>query len=254
MASEAVRRQFDRSAAAYGTSPIFAAGHDLALMVDAATPTAAMTVLDVGTAAGHTAFAFAPHVREVVGTDVSPGMIAEAERQAAARGITNVRFAEADLTALPYPDAAFDLVTCRMVTHHLPALAPLLTDIARVLRPGGQFVVDDVISPENAALAAWLHTVERLRDPSHGRDWTLSEWVAAGEAIGVPFAVVAEWALPLDFADWTTRQQTPPDAVAALERLFDAATPDVRETFAVVGPPERGFRLLCALLRGIKHG
>ena len=101
---EAIRRQFDRAAAAYGTSPIFAQGHDLALMVEAAAPTAEMTVLDVGCAAGHTAFAFAPHVREVVGVDLSAAMLAEAARQAAARGITNVRWEEASAAALPYAD------------------------------------------------------------------------------------------------------------------------------------------------------
>jgi len=250
--SDVVQRQFNRAAAAYGTSPIFAAGHDLALMVEAAQPTAAMTVLDVGTAAGHTAFAFAPQVREVVGTDVSAGMLAEAARQAAARGLTNVRFESADLAALPFADAAFDIVTCRLVVHHLPTLAPMLHDIARVLRPGGQFVVVDTISPEDAGLADFLNRVEQLRDPSHGRDWSLSEWQAAGEAIGVPLAVVTQWLLSLDFADWTARQQTPSEAIAALEHLFDAATPAARAQFEVVGPPTRSFRLPCALLRGVK--
>ncbi len=246
--SDVVQRQFDRAAAAYGTSPIFAAGHDLALMVEAAQPTAAMTVLDVGTAAGHTAFAFAPHVREIVGTDVSAGMLAEATRQAESRGLTNVRFEAADLAALPFPDAAFDIVTCRFVVHHLPALAPMLLDIARVLKPGGQFVVVDTVSPEDASLADFLNTVERLRDPSHGRDWSLSEWQAAGEAIGVPFTVVTQWWLSLEFADWTARQQTPPDAIAALERLFDTATPAAREQFYIVAATRRvlsGFRAPC---------
>jgi len=250
--SDVVQRQFDRAAAAYGASPIFAAGHDLALMVEATQPTAAMSVLDVGTAAGHTAFAFASHVHEVVGTDVSAGMLTEATRQAAARSLTNVRFEAADLAALPFPDAAFDIVTCRFVVHHLPALAPMLRDIARVLKPGGQFVVVDTVSPEDASLAGFLNAVERLRDPSHGRDWSLSEWQAAGEKIGVPFTVVTQWLLSLDFADWTARQQTPPDAIAALERLFDTATTAAHQQFHIVGPPTRAFRLPCALLRGVK--
>lgn len=250
--SETVRRQFDRAAAAYGTSPIFAAGHDLALMVERAHPAASMTVLDVGSAAGHTAFAFAPHVRAVIGTDVSAAMLAEATRQAAVRGLTNVHFEEADLAALPFGDATFDIVTCRFVAHHLPTLTALLRDIARVLKPGGQFLVVDAVSPEDAALADFLNMIERLRDPSHGRDWSLSEWHAAGEAIGVPFTVVARWPLPLDFADWTARQQTPPDAVAALEQLFNTAGAEVREAFSIAGPPTRGFQLPCALLRGEK--
>ncbi len=248
----AIQRQFDRAAAAYGTSAIFAQGHDLALMIEAGAPTAEMAVLDVGTAAGHTAFAFAPHVREVVGVDLSAGMLAEAARLAKARGITNVRWEQAGAQSLPFADGTFDIVTCRMVCHHFPALTPGLREMARVLKPGGQLLIVDVISPENAALEHFINRIELLRDASHGHDWTLTTWAAAGNDAGTPFAVAAQWMLPLDFADWTARQQTPPDAVAALEALFDAAPPEAREAFAVTGPPERGFRLWAALLRGVK--
>ncbi len=250
---ETIRRQFDRAAAAYGTSPIFAQGHDLALMVETAAPTANMTVLDVGCAAGHTALAFAPHVREVVGVDLSRDMLAEAARQAAARGIANARWEEASAAALPYADATFDIVTCRMVVHHFPSLAPSLTEMARVLKPGGQCIIVDIISPEDAALAAFINQVEILRDPSHSRDWTLSEWDAVGREIGVPFAVVARWELPLDFADWTARQQTPPASVAQLEALFDRASSDAHRAFSIVTTPPRSFHLWAAMLRGVRQ-
>jgi SAM-dependent methyltransferase len=250
---EAIRRQFDRAAAAYGTSPIFAQGHDLAVMVETAAPTKEMTVLDVGCAAGHTALAFAPHVREVVGVDLSRDMLAEAARQATARGITNVRWEEASAAALPYADGAFDIVACRMVVHHFPSLIPSLTEMARLLKRGGQFIVVDIISPEDAALADFINHIEVLRDPSHSRDWSLSEWEAAGERIGVPFAMVARWDLPLDFADWTARQQTPPAAVAQLETLFDDAWPEARDAFSIVTTPPRSFHLWAAMLRGLKQ-
>lgn len=250
---EAIRRQFDRAAAAYGTSPIFAQGHDLALMVEATKPTAEMAVLDVGCAAGHTAFAFAPHVREVVGVDLSRDMLAEAARQAAARSIANVRWEEASATALPYADGTFDIVACRMVAHHFSSLGPPLTEMARVLKPGGQCLIVDIISPEDAALAEFINRVEALRDPSHGRDWALSEWEAAGARIGVPFEIVARWDLPLDFADWTARQQTPPASVAQLEALFDAASPEARQAFSIVTTSPRSFHLWAAMLRGVKE-
>jgi SAM-dependent methyltransferase len=249
---EAIRRQFGRVAAAYGASPIFAQGHDLALMVEYATRSPEMAVLDVGCAAGHTAFAFAPHVREVIGVDLSPEMLVEAERQAAARNLTNVRFDVASATALPYADGQFDIVTCRLVAHHLPSLGPALAEMARVLRPGGELIVVDIISPEDPALADFINRVEVLRDPSHSKDWTLSEWDAAGKHAGTPFAVIAEWRLPLDFADWTARQQTPPERVAALIQLMDTATPEARDAFAITATPTRAFQLWAALLRGVK--
>ncbi len=250
---EAIRRQFDRAAAAYGTSPIFAQGHDLHLMVETATPTAVMMVLDVGCAAGHTAFAFAPYVREVVGIDLSRAMLGEAARLAEARGITNVRWEEENAASLPYPDNAFDIVTCRLVAHHFPSLAPSLMEMARVLKPGGQLLIVDIISPEDPALADFINTFEVLRDPSHGRDWMLSEWEAAGKEIGTPFDVIARWDMPQEFAVWTARQQTPPDAIARLERLMDNASAEACEAFSLVGPPTRAFRLWVAFLRGTKQ-
>ena len=249
---EVIRRQFDRAAAAYGTSPIFAQGRDLALMVEATTPTTAMTVLDVGCAAGHTALAFAPHVREVVGVDLSRDMLVEAARQATARGIANVRWEEASAAALPYTDATFDIVACRMVVHHFPALVPALAEMARVLKPGGQIIVVDIVSPEDDALADFINQIETLRDPSHSRDWTISEWQAAGKEIGVPFTVVTRWDLPLDFADWTARQQTPPDSITRLEALFDSASPAAYEAFGIVTTPPPSFNLWAAMLRGEK--
>ncbi|MCA1668408.1 MAG: methyltransferase domain-containing protein [Thermomicrobia bacterium] len=250
---EAIRRQFDRAAAAYGTSPIFAQGHDLQLMVEAAAPTAAMRVLDVGCAAGHTALAFAPHVHDVIGVDLSRDMLVEATRQAAARGVTNVRWEEASAAALPYADATFDIVACRLVAHHFPSLAPPLTEMTRVAKPGGQLLIVDIISPESPALADFINRIEILRDPSHGRDWTLSEWEAAGKTIGVPLDVRARWDMPQEFAVWTARQQTPPEAIARLEQLMDNASDEARDAFSLVGSPKRAFQLWAALLRGVKE-
>ncbi|MBD2541012.1 class I SAM-dependent methyltransferase [Coleofasciculus sp. FACHB-SPT36] len=249
---EAIREQFDRAANAYSTSPIFAQGHDLELMVQAGEPTAEMSVLDVGCAAGHTGFAFAPHVREVIGIDLSQKMLAEASRQAMARGLNNVHFQEANATALPFLDEQFDIVTCRYVAHHFPSLAPALSEVFRVLKPGGKFLVVDIISPEDIALAEFINQVEKLRDPSHSWDWMISEWQAAGESIGMPFTAMQQWHLPIDFADWTARQQTPPEAVQELEILLDNASSQAKSVFSIVGAPQRSFCEYSALLRGTK--
>ncbi len=249
---ETIKKQFDRAAAAYGTSPIFAKGHDLALMVEAASPTPEMRVLDVGCAAGHAAFAFAPRVRDVTGIDISEGMLKEAAEQAKARGIENVRFQEAIASSLPFASEEFDIVTCRYVAHHFPSLTPALTEIFRVLKPGGKFVLVDIISPEDKEQAEFINRVEVLRDRSHSRDWSISEWQAAGESVGMPLEVVSQWDLPIDFADWVARQQTPPDAIAQLEALLDSAPRAVQSAFSIVKSPQRSFHLWAVLLLGTK--
>src|SRR5262245_57107389 len=99
---ESVQRQFGASVAGYVTSDVHARGDDLALLPGLGGLTGGERVLDVATAVGHTALALAPHAREVVGVDLTPGMLEEAQRLAAARGIGNVRFQVADAERLPF--------------------------------------------------------------------------------------------------------------------------------------------------------
>jgi len=88
-------------------------------------------VLDVGTGAGRLAFLLAPAARHVVGLDRDPARISEARRRAAAEGIANVEFHEADVEAEEYARWAPDLVT-----GHLCASDAIVLRAGRVLRPG----------------------------------------------------------------------------------------------------------------------
>lgn len=73
-------------------------------------------------------------------TDLSPGMVEAAERNAAEAGLT-VTGAVADAESLPYPDASFDLVIGHAVLHHIPDVEQAFREMVRVLRPGGAFVI-----------------------------------------------------------------------------------------------------------------
>src|ERR687888_1275240 len=92
---ELARARFGRSAGSYVTSTILAEGGELPRMLDLARLTGAERVLDVATGGGHTALAFAPHVREVVATDLTPEMLEAAERFVRGQGAENVRFERA---------------------------------------------------------------------------------------------------------------------------------------------------------------
>src|SRR5262245_42318632 len=113
-----VRQQFGAHAEAYVRSAVHGHAPSLARLVEVAAPQPEWRVLDGSTGGGHAALAFAPHVREVVATDLSPEMLAAAERFAGERGAANVTFQVADAEALPFPDASFDLVTNRIALHH----------------------------------------------------------------------------------------------------------------------------------------
>ena len=72
-------------------------------------------------------------------TDISPGMVRVAERNARELGL-HVRGRVADAETLPYDDDSFDLVVGHAVLHHIPDVELALREVVRVLKPGGRFV------------------------------------------------------------------------------------------------------------------
>lgn len=121
--------------------------------------------LDVGTGAGALAFALAPLVREVVGLDPVPELL----EQARARSLPNTEFVDGDGTALPFPDASFDLAGTHRTLHHVAQPERVVAELARVTRPGGCVLVVDQLAPDDAEAAAVLHEFEIARDSSHTR-------------------------------------------------------------------------------------
>jgi len=91
-----------------------------------------------------------PHV-----TDISPGMVAAAQRNAARLGVT-LDGTVADAEQLPFPDGSFDLVVGHAVLHHLPDVERALREVLRVLRPGGRFVVCGEPTRWGDFVARWL--------------------------------------------------------------------------------------------------
>src|SRR5438876_10125945 len=121
--------------------------------------------VDSGTGAGVLALALAPLVREVVGVDLVPELLAAARTAAP----PNVTFVEGDATALPFEDASFDLAGSRRTLHHIARPELAVAELARVTRPGGRIFVDDQIAPVDPLAALALDRFERARDPSHAR-------------------------------------------------------------------------------------
>ncbi|GAC1554081.1 MAG: hypothetical protein NVS2B2_07030 [Ktedonobacteraceae bacterium] len=132
--------------------------------------------LDVATGGGHTALAVAPHVAHITVSDLTPRMLEQARIYLSSQGITNADFEVADAEQLPFADASFDRVTCRIAPHHFPNIAQAVREIARVLRPQGVFLLIDSIAPSDPKLDTFLNTIEKRRDGSHGRSCTLEEW------------------------------------------------------------------------------
>jgi ubiquinone/menaquinone biosynthesis C-methylase UbiE len=173
---QAAQRIFGERAALYTTSESHTDPHVLARVVELSAPQPEWTALDIATGTGHTAFALAPHVRSVIGTDLTPEMLAEAAMLRAQRSITNVSFRPADVHHLPFDDGSFDLVTCRRAAHHFSDIARALREMRRVLRRGGRLVIDDRSVPEDNFVDACMNQLDRHHDESHVREYRVSEW------------------------------------------------------------------------------
>jgi ubiquinone/menaquinone biosynthesis C-methylase UbiE len=123
--------------------------------------------LDAGTGAGALALALAPLVREVVGVDRVPQLLALARERA--EGLENVEFLEADATHLPFEDGSFDLSATLRTLHHVPRPELMVAELARVTRTGGGVLVIDQLGPVDPLEAFALDRFERVRDPAHTR-------------------------------------------------------------------------------------
>jgi ubiquinone/menaquinone biosynthesis C-methylase UbiE len=217
MSKQQVREQFGPNAAAYAASKIHAHGASLARLVELLQPQPSWQVLDVATAAGHTALSLAPHVACVVATDLTPEMLPTAARLAQERSLSNVRLAPADAEALPFADDCFHLVTCRIAAHHFPHIGRFVAESARVLRPGGLLAVVDNVVPGSRLgskkgkrlrqAGRYLNAFEKLRDPSHHRCLSLNEWAEVFYQAGFALIHQETAAKELDFHDWTARMR-----------------------------------------------
>jgi SAM-dependent methyltransferase len=244
-----VRRQFGPVAAAYATSSVHVSGPDLEAMLEAARLRGDERLLDVAAGAGHTALAFAPRVASVVAVDLTEAMLATGRSLAEEQGISNATFVLGDAEHLPFPDGAFDLVTCRYAAHHFSRPAVAAREWARVLKPGGSILLADVVTPDDPATDTVLNAAEVLRDPSHVRDHTVGQWVAMLEDAGFAAEALGQWPLRLPFASWTARMRTPEPTAVQIQALFEAAPASVREALAIEA--DGTFTCPVALVRGI---
>jgi ubiquinone/menaquinone biosynthesis C-methylase UbiE len=239
------QEHFGRTAAHYLTSKPHAKGASLDRMVELAKPQAGWRVLDVATGAGHTAYAFAPHVARVWATDITDEMLDVVRGEVARRGIANVRVAHARAESLPFEDQSFDLVTCRIAPHHFVSIEKFLGESRRVLKEGGVLaLVDNVVPP--GSVGDYVNAFERFRDPSHLRAWTMEEWRAAFTGAG--FAIVHEEEIEkeMEFQSWASRHDATMQAL--LRAMLAEATPAVA---AVLKPTEKAGAWTFCLREGL---
>lgn len=239
---EASRAQFDRRAACYGSGHILRDVSDVAAALDGIEAAQLSPALDVATGAGHTAAYLAGRGITVTAADISDGMLTETRKMAAELGLAiGTRQHTAEI--LPYADGVFNLVTCRVAGHHFASVDKFLRESFRVLRPDGYLLVIDGAEPDDAPSAGeWLHRVEKLRDPSHGRFLSPAAWSELAVLAGFEVLQCATHPFKQPDLEWYFRTAGTSEANRAEVLKLVAAAPD--EVRTVLGLAEENGKIV----------
>jgi len=121
--------------------------------------------VDSGCGAGALAFALAPFVERVVGVDRSADLVAAGNEIAP----PNCELIVGDATSLPFEYGSFDIAGCMRVLHHARRPELVVSELARVTRPGGRILLVDQLGFVDPVVSAETDRFEKARDPSHER-------------------------------------------------------------------------------------
>jgi len=210
---------WSQRAQAFRESPTHREGPDLDLLVEWCEPGEGVTVLDVATGGGHVARRLREAGCNVVTVDPAPGMrpdvVAPAEH-------------------IPFADASFDVVACRIAAHHFQDICTAVAEMARVTKR--LVVIEDNVYVDDAVEAA-----ERLRDPTHVRCYSEAEWTELLTEAGLDVEQVEHFDRHPAVDGWLARVETPPrDAARVRELLGDRIAGGVLRLQSIVVKARKG--------------
>lgn len=212
MHDDEIRKQFSRQAAHFNEEGrSLSSAEYLQWVVGSLDLESDFVVLDVAAGTGHLGRAIAPKVKKVIAVDMTPEMLRQGISEADRTGITNIVFEQGRAENLNYPSDSFDMVVTRLSLHHFIDPQPALREMVRVCRPGKKLGIMDMVSPNDAALAASYNRLERLRDPSHTRCLTMDELRTALDDAGVTKIEIASKEIDVNLNSWMDLTSTDPN-------------------------------------------
>jgi SAM-dependent methyltransferase len=193
-----VTNVWDERAQAYRDSKTHAEGADLDLVVEWCAPGPGRKVLDVATGGGHVARRLREQGCEVVTTDSSPGMKPDVVSRA---------------EDLPFADGSFDCVVSRIAPHHFADVRAAVEEFARV--------TNDVVVIEDTLYSSERHEeAEKLRDPTHVRNYTEDEWAELLSYAGLEVEQRQQFEKEHPLEDWLARTGCEGDDAARVRELL----------------------------------
>ncbi|GGX13797.1 methyltransferase domain-containing protein [Streptomyces lomondensis] len=178
-------------------------------------------MLDVCCGSGVVGAAFKDKVGESIGLDLTPEMVEIASTRLD-------RVDQGTVYDLPYPDASFDLVVTREVLHLLPQPERPLSEIFRVLKPGGQFIVGQIV-PYADEDAYWMYRIFKKKQPLLNHMFSEPEFRELLLGAGFTGLVKEEYRLWESIDLWIDTHETTPAARREIQQLYYDAPKEVRD-------------------------
>jgi ubiquinone/menaquinone biosynthesis C-methylase UbiE len=159
--------------------------------------------IDLASGPGTLALRFARHVRWICALDLTPAILKRARETAAHDGLLpKMSFTIGDAQHVPLADASIDLAVTSYSLHHISDPARVISEMSRVVKKGGRVGLIDIEAPTDPAVRALNHRIEFIRDDSHARSLTQSEFESMFAAAGLRITAMEHKSHPRTFEHW----------------------------------------------------
>ena len=157
--------------------------------------------------------------KQVTGVDITPAMIQQAKLLQKKNMLNNIKWDTSDISNnLSYQTGSFSIVVSRYSVHHLLNPLSVLNEMNRVCNVGGQIVVINPTPPQDKA--EMYNYVEKLRDPSHVKALTISEFEDLFKKAGIPIRRKGFYRMKIELEDQLQTSFPNPDDVDKIRQLF----------------------------------
>jgi ubiquinone/menaquinone biosynthesis C-methylase UbiE len=159
--------------------------------------------VDLASGPGTLALRFARHVRWICALDLTPAILERARQTAANDGlISKISFTIGDAQSVPLADNLLDLAVTSYSLHHISDPARVISEMSRVVKKGGRVGLIDIEAPNDPEVRALNHRIEVIRDNSHSRSLTQSEFESMFAAAGLRITAMEHKSHPRTFEHW----------------------------------------------------
>ena len=227
------KEQFNNQAKFYSSSKTFSTGESLDILSNLFNKKKFKSGLDIGTGAGFAAFELSKSCEKVEATDISEGMINEAKKIMKERKINNLNFNICSAEELNYRDKEFDIVTCRTAAHHFLDVEKFCSEVHRVLKDEGEFIIVDTITSDQIKLNNWHQEVELIRDKSHIKNLSLIEWKSILKISKFSFLDIIQSRVTMNLNDWMERSGTSDKDKKILKDKFQNSDEKIKSFFGI---------------------